>query len=91
MRLGVPPDCLAYIKPVTQCEARQPVTDLCERLGIRHESIGPVVFYKGFTRAFLAGETPDAHALLAEARVAVASIGAGKRLTIVDGVVRMYA
>jgi hypothetical protein len=50
-----------------------------------------VVFYKGFTRAFLAGETPDAHALLAEARVAVASIGAGKRLTIVDGVVRMYA
>jgi hypothetical protein len=102
---GVPPSSLAYIKPVTQCEAEQPVTRYCRAIGIRDapgartmcqhveyvpvcvnflslthtyslsvflsfsvpfplRTSGPVIFYKGFTRAFLAGETPSSAELL---------------------------
>lgn len=83
---GVNPNHLAYIKPVTQCEAAQPVSQFCDRMGIAHRSIGPVVFYRGFTRAYLAGETEPAQVLLQQAVDAVAAIGYGKRLVLVDGV-----
>ena len=86
LRKGVPPSALAYIKPVTQCEADQPVTVFCNRVGISNRGIGPVVFYKGFTRAYLNGETASAEALLDEARGAVAEISQGKMFTLVDGV-----
>eukprot|EP01032_Pedospumella_encystans_P010718 gene10718-12504_t len=86
LRKGVPPSALAYIKPVTQCEADQPVTVFCNRVGISNRGIGPVVFYKGFTRAYLNGETAPAEALLDEARGAVAEISQGKMFTLVDGV-----
>ena len=42
--------------------------------GISHRGIGPVVFYKGFTRAFLKGETPSAEVLLKSAVDAVKQI-----------------
>lgn len=37
---------LAYIKPATQCEKPQLVTDWCEANGVACRGIGPVVFYK---------------------------------------------
>lgn len=83
---GVSPSALSYIKPVTQCEAQQPVTRYCYRVGIQEESVGPVVFYQGFTRSFLAGETESGDQLLAKAVNAVYSISRGKMLTLVDGV-----
>ena len=86
LKLGVKPQDLAYIKPVTQCEATQPVTDFCEKYGIANRPIGPVVFYKGFTRAFLAGETEPIESLLNSIRQAVDEISVGKKLTIIDGV-----
>jgi hypothetical protein len=46
---GVSPSSLAYIKPVTQCEAEQPVAKYCREKGITSEPIGPVVFYQGLS------------------------------------------
>ena len=37
---------LAYIKPATQCEKPQLVTEWCEANGVACRGIGPVVFYK---------------------------------------------
>jgi dethiobiotin synthetase len=86
IRQGVPPSSLAYIKPVTQCEAEQPVTQFCTRLSITHQGVGPVVFYKGFTRAYLAGETASADVMLQQCREAVEQISKGKTFVLVDGV-----
>ena len=83
---GVDPKKLAYIKPATQCEQEQTVTKYCEEVGISHCGIGPIVFYKGFTRAYLAGETDSAEAMLMKVREAVRAIGKGKWLVLVDGV-----
>ncbi len=55
-------------------------------MGISSCSIGPVVFYKGFTRAYLAGETESSTELLTSVLKAVNSISVNKRLTIIDGV-----
>jgi hypothetical protein len=44
---GISPSSIGYIKPVTQCEAEQPITQYCSRMNVEHVSIGPVVFYKG--------------------------------------------
>jgi hypothetical protein len=84
--LGVDPALLAYIKPVTQCEAEQPVSVYCEAAGIAHVGVGPVVFYKGFTRAYLKGETEPAPVLVASAARAVHALAVGKRFVLVDGV-----
>lgn len=37
---------LAYIKPATQCEKPQLVSEWCEANGVACRGIGPVVFYK---------------------------------------------
>jgi hypothetical protein len=63
LQLGLQPQDLAYIKPVTQCEAEQLVTRFCQDRGIACAGVGPVVFYKGFTRAFLSGDTDSADVL----------------------------
>jgi dethiobiotin synthetase len=86
LHLGVQADGLAYIKPATQCEAEQSVSKFCTKKGIDNCGIGPVVFYKGFTRAFLEGDTEPSSVLVENARQSVIDIGVGKKLTIVDGV-----
>jgi hypothetical protein len=50
------PRDLAYIKPATQCEASTLVAQYCAHHGIDAVPIGPLVYYKGFTRSFLLGE-----------------------------------
>ncbi|CAB1103079.1 unnamed protein product [Ectocarpus sp. CCAP 1310/34] len=77
---------LAYIKPATQCEKLQPVTDWCEANGVACRGIGPVVFYKGFTREFLKGGAGTSEELLQEIRDAVEEISSGKKVVVVDGV-----
>ena len=86
LKMGYPPSLLAYIKPATQCEATQLVAQYCDKVGVANRPIGPVVYYKGFTRAFLAGETEDTSQLLAEAGRSVDDIAQGRRVVIVDGV-----
>lgn len=57
---------LAYIKPATQCEKPQLVTEWCEANGVACRGIGPVVFYKvrgqgGYK--YLGGKSPSLVAL----------------------------
>jgi hypothetical protein len=86
LQLGFESQKLAYIKPVTQCEADQLVTRYCDDKGIACRGIGPVVFYKGFTRAFLNRETESSEDLIAHAVAAVNHISDGKSFVLVDGV-----
>lgn len=86
LRMGYPPSSLGYIKPATQCEATQLVAKYCAKHRIECTPVGPVVYYKGFTRAFLAGETDGTDALLSMAGRAVDEIAVGKKLVIIDGV-----
>ena len=83
---GYHPRELAYIKPATQNEKPQLVQKYCEYLGIPCIPIGPVVYYRGFTRAFLAGETEPSHELLQKVEVAVDALAHNKKVVIVDGV-----
>ena len=83
---GFKPSDLGYIKPVTQCEAEQPITKFCGKEGIECIGVGPVVFYKGFTRAFLAGETSSSESLLADTVSAVNDIKRRRKIVLVDGV-----
>ncbi|CAB9505097.1 expressed unknown protein [Seminavis robusta] len=80
------PSQLAYIKPATQCEATQLVQTFCETKGIAQRAVGPLVYYKGFTRAFLAGETDSTQALLQQCAAAVDDIARNKKVVLVDGV-----
>lgn len=49
-------------------------------------STGPVVFYKGFTRAFLEGNTESTEDLLASVVQSVKEIEKGKKFVLIDGV-----
>jgi hypothetical protein len=80
------PDELAYIKPATQNESPQLVQLYCDAMGIDCMAVGPIVYYRGFTRAYLAGETECSDELLAKVEVAVDRMAHGKRVVIVDGV-----
>ena len=81
-----PPSSLAYIKPATQCESTQLVTEFCNRHGIDACPIGPLLYYKGFTRAFLQGQTENSDELLQKCASAVDTIAQGKKIVIIDGV-----
>jgi dethiobiotin synthetase len=85
LNMGIKAEHLAYIKPVTQCEMEQPVTRFCKANGIT-TAPGPVTFYKGFTRAYLAGETSSSENLIEEAVESVNIIAKGKLFTLIDGV-----
>ncbi|CAM9943513.1 unnamed protein product [Scytosiphon promiscuus] len=83
---GLGPGDLAYIKPATQCEKPQLVTEWCEAKGVACRGIGPVVFYKGFTREFLKGGAGTSEDLLQEIRDAVEELSFGRKVVVVDGV-----
>lgn len=86
LHLGFSPADLAYIKPVTQCEAEQPISVFCKRCGVACRGIGPIVFYSGFTRAYLNESTKSSKEMLQEVSAAVNEISVGKKIVIVDGV-----
>lgn len=58
----------------------------CESKGIECVPIGPLVYYRGFTRAFLAGETAPTEKLLEACGAAVDRLARGKRVILMDGV-----
>ena len=82
------PEEIAYIKPCTQCEKPQLISQYCEARGIDCVSIGPVVFYSGFTRSFLAGEQGTSTDLIQSAVKSVQDLMKTKnrKVVIVDGV-----
>ena len=85
-KMGIPARDLAYIKPATQCEGTQLITRYCDAKGIENVGIGPVVFFSGFTRSFLAGEQGTSAELLDRCRAAVDGLKRGKTVCVVDGV-----
>ena len=63
--------------------------------GIEHLGVGPVVFYKGFTRAYLSGDTDDSETMLNSIKTVLntletknnsGSIKTKPLITIIDGV-----
>mmetsp|Transcript_7670 Transcript_7670/g.12716 ORF Transcript_7670/g.12716 Transcript_7670/m.12716 type:complete len:495 (+) Transcript_7670:55-1539(+) len=84
--MGYDPSDLAYIKPATQDESKQLLQVYCEKVGIRCIPLGPLVFYKGFTRAFLAGESETSENMLDKITAAVNELAVGKRVVVIDGV-----
>ena len=88
LEAGFQPSELAYIKPATQCVSSTLTARFCEDRGIAYEHIGPVVFYRGYTREMIDKQKgPDTSgALVNECAEAVARISEGKRLTMIDGV-----
>jgi len=94
-KLNHSPETLAYIKPATQCEDSMLVTQYCQSVGIDTVSSkdAPLVYYKGFTRAFLKGETDGSEVLLRKVSKAVDDLFlgsgddiVGKKVVIIDGV-----
>lgn len=83
---GYAPETLAYIKPATQSESTQLIQLYCERQGIPCVPVGPLVYYRGFTRAFLAGETESTEQLLNQCGQAVDRVARGKKVVLIDGV-----
>lgn len=84
---GYQPSDIAYIKPATQDESKQLLQVYCEKVGIQCVPIGPIVFYRGFTRAFLAGEAAESSAqMLDRVAASVNELAAGKRVIVIDGV-----
>lgn len=79
---------LAYIKPATQCEQTQLVEEFCKHKGIAAcVPIGPILYYAGFTRAFLKGQTRETtEQLLRKASEAVDEIARNKKVVLIDGV-----
>ncbi|NOQ34935.1 MAG: AAA family ATPase, partial [Methylococcaceae bacterium] len=82
---GYQPEQLAYIKPMTQCTARQAITDFCERKNITHQSIGSLVFKNSFTSDFIHGLTKNSAMLLDDILTEIAHISADKEIVIIDG------
>ena len=80
------PNQLAYIKPVTQCIAKQTVALFCEHTKIPCMDIGNLVFRKGFSRDFIDGLTKHSDELMADVLASILSIGKDKEVVIIDGV-----
>lgn len=59
---------------------RQLVTKWCDEMGVANRGIGPVVFYKGFTREFLKGSLGSSADLLRDIRTSVEEIGRGRKV-----------
>ena len=80
--------CVAYIKPATQDERPDTVARWCAARGVACVAGGacPIVYYAGFTRAFLDGRAGTSGEWLDGAEAAVADIGRGKRIVVIDGV-----
>lgn len=86
LRLNYPPSSLAYIKPATQCEQTQLVSEYCKEKGIEACPVGPIVYYRGFTRAYLNKETESSESLLAKVSLEVDRIAKDKSVVVIDGV-----
>ncbi|TMW57293.1 hypothetical protein Poli38472_003218 [Pythium oligandrum] len=86
LRLGYSSEEIGYIKPATQCEKPQLIAKFCHHYGIECCDIGPIVFYSGFTREFLQGNTESSEELLRKANAKVEEVGRGKKVVVVDGV-----
>lgn len=88
VKMGVPPEKLAYIKPATQCESPDLLLRWCEAKGVAYcgGSDAPLVFYSGFTRQFLEGNQGTSAGWIDEVRKAVEVVSEDKWFVLIDGV-----
>lgn len=86
LEMGYSTDEVAYIKPATQCEAPQLIGKYAATKGIKSCPIGPIVYYSGFTRAFVSGKLGTSQDWLQRAVAAVRNVGKEAKVTVVDGV-----
>jgi dethiobiotin synthetase len=86
LALGLTPSQLAYIKPVTQCIAKQAVALFCEQTKIPCLDIGTLVFSKNFSRDFIDGLTKRSDELMTDVLASILTIGKDKEVVIIDGV-----
>jgi len=78
---------LAYIKPATQCEATSIITTWCAEKGIDCVPVGPVVFYKGFTRSYIDGSLGETAECMGDSiSAAIDELSLGKKFILIDGV-----
>lgn len=83
---GYLPEQLAYIKPATQCIKKQAVAEFCAHNHIPCVDMGGLVFKPGFTRDFIDGLTPSSDELLTGVLQTIATIGANKKIVLIDGI-----
>ncbi len=83
---GYAPNQLAYIKPVTQCIAKQAVTLFCEHTKIPCSAIGTLVFRNGFSRDFIDCLTKRSNELMADVLDSIHSLSKDKEIVIIDGI-----
>ncbi len=83
---GLAPSQLAYIKPVTQCIAKQNVALFCEQTRIPYCDLGVLVFRKGFSRDFIDGLSKRSEELMADILDSILGLGKDKEVVIIDGV-----
>jgi dethiobiotin synthetase len=83
---GLAPNQLAYIKPVTQCIAKQTVALFCKQTEIPCLDIGNLILRKGFSRDFIDGLTKHSDELKADVLTSILRIGKDKEVVIIDGV-----
>jgi dethiobiotin synthetase len=83
---GYAPNQLAYIKPITQCIAKQTVALFCEQTKIPCLDIGNLVYRKGFSRDFIDGLTKRSGELTADVLASIHRIGKDNDVVIIDGV-----
>ncbi|GMH50932.1 hypothetical protein TrRE_jg10303, partial [Triparma retinervis] len=79
------PSEVGYVKPTTQCEKKSITTIWCESNGVKTIP-SPVVYFKGFTRSYLNGETgpsSDSHSSISSA---ISSAFRSVKYLIIDGV-----
>jgi len=81
-------DAVAYCKAATQDERPDAVARWCAARGVECVSGAdcPIVYYAGFTRAFLDGGAYASEDWLDRAAATVARLADGRRVVVIDGV-----
>eukprot|EP00501_MAST-03F_sp_TOSAG23-6_P001965 GSMAST32.ASY1.ANO1.2049.1 assembled CDS len=92
LRKGFKASEIAYIKPATQCQKPTLISKFCQSNGIDCCPIGPILFYSGFTRKYLSGETKSSIEMLQDVhnKVNLYAKTPERKFVIVDGVVRFH-
>eukprot|EP00298_Acanthocystis_sp_HF-20_P002525 c12938_g1_i1.p1 GENE.c12938_g1_i1~~c12938_g1_i1.p1 ORF type:complete len:281 (+),score=121.16 c12938_g1_i1:33-845(+) len=78
---------ICYVKPATQNISPTLTAKFCQSKGIKYRHVGPIVYYKGFTREFLEGKySQTSEQMLGEVSKVVDEMSKGKSVVVIDGV-----
>lgn len=86
LALGILPEQLGYIKPMTQCIVQQPVARFCASEGIDCNDLQGLIFKTGFTKDFWDGKVQDSKSILNDSLAAINWLAVDKKIVVIDGV-----